>query len=88
MVCAQLMHKKNTSKDCDKRDNNNNNNDKTNIKKSNELRKFTPKKTGIKKPKTFTERAHFFQNNFVKEIKMYFKKRCLQQCRWYTQQVK
>ena len=26
MVCAQLMHKKNTSKDCDKRDNNNNNN--------------------------------------------------------------
>ena len=24
MVCAQLMHKKNTSKDCDKRDNNNN----------------------------------------------------------------
>ena len=25
MVCARLMHKKNTSKDCDKRDNNNNN---------------------------------------------------------------
>ena len=25
MVCAQLMHKKNTSKDCDKRDNNNSN---------------------------------------------------------------
>ena len=46
------------------------------LKKSNELRKFTPKKTGIKKPKTFTERAHFFQNNFVKEIK------------WYRQQVR
>ena len=58
------------------------------LKKSNELRKFTPKKTGIKKPKTFTERAHFFQNNFVKEIKMYFKERCLQQSRWYRQQVK
>ena len=28
MVCARLMHKKNTSKDCDRRDNNNNNNDK------------------------------------------------------------
>ena len=26
MVCARLMHKKNTSKDCDNRDNNNNNN--------------------------------------------------------------
>ena len=26
MVCARLMHKKNTSKDCDRRDNNNNNN--------------------------------------------------------------
>ena len=26
MVCARLMHKKNTGKDCDKRDNNNNNN--------------------------------------------------------------
>ena len=25
MVCARLMHKKNTSKDCDNRDNNNNN---------------------------------------------------------------
>lgn len=58
------------------------------LKKSNELRKFTPKKTGIKKPKTFTERAHFFQNNFVNEIKMYFKERCLQQSRWYRQQVK
>ena len=30
MVCAQLMHKKNTSKDCDKRDNNNNNNNNNN----------------------------------------------------------
>ena len=29
MVCARLMHKKNTSKDCDKRDNNNNNNNNT-----------------------------------------------------------
>ena len=26
MVCARLMHKKDTRKDCDKRDNNNNNN--------------------------------------------------------------
>ena len=26
MVCAQLMHKKNTSKDCDIRDNDDNNN--------------------------------------------------------------
>ena len=25
IVCAQLMHKKNTSKDCDRRDNNNHN---------------------------------------------------------------
>ena len=25
MVCARLIHKKNTSKDCDSRDNNNNN---------------------------------------------------------------
>ena len=58
------------------------------LKNSNELGKFTPKKTGIKKPKTFTEIAHFFQNNFVKEIKMYFKERCLQQSRWYRQQVK
>ena len=30
MVCAWLMHKKNTSKDCDKRDNNNNNNNNNN----------------------------------------------------------
>ena len=30
MVCARLMHKKNTSKDCDKRDTNNNNNDNNN----------------------------------------------------------
>ena len=30
MVCARLMHKKNTSKDCDKRDNNNNNNNNDN----------------------------------------------------------
>ena len=28
MVCVRLMHKKNTSKDCDNRDNNNNNNNK------------------------------------------------------------
>ena len=28
MVCALLMHKKNTSKDCDRRDNNNNDNNK------------------------------------------------------------
>ena len=45
------------------------------LKKSNEVRKFTPKKIGIKKPKTFTERAHFFQNNFAKEIKMYIHKK-------------
>ena len=32
MVCAQLMHKKNTSKDCDNRDNNNNNNNNNNNK--------------------------------------------------------
>ena len=30
MVCARLMHKKNTSKDCDNRDNNNNNNNNNN----------------------------------------------------------
>ena len=30
MVCARLMHKKNTSKDCDKRDNSNNNNNNSN----------------------------------------------------------
>lgn len=58
------------------------------LKKSNEVRKFTPKKIGIKKPKTFTERAHFFKNNFAKEIKMYSQKRCLQQSRWFKQQVK
>ena len=27
MVCARPMHKRNTSKDCDRRDNNNNNNE-------------------------------------------------------------
>ena len=32
MVCAWLMHKKNTSKDCDNRDNNNNNNNNNNNK--------------------------------------------------------
>ena len=30
MVCARLMHKKNTSKDCDRRDNSNNNNNNNN----------------------------------------------------------
>ena len=30
MVCARLVHKKNTNKDCDSRDNNNNNNNNNN----------------------------------------------------------
>ena len=30
MVCARMMHKKNTSKDCDNRDSNNNNNNANN----------------------------------------------------------
>ena len=29
-MCARLMHKKNTSKDCDRRDSNNNNNNNNN----------------------------------------------------------
>ena len=32
MICARLMHKKNTSKDCDNRDNNNNNSNNNNNK--------------------------------------------------------
>ena len=36
MVCARLMHKKNTSKDFDKRDNNNNNNNNINNNNNND----------------------------------------------------